>query len=66
MTTARSDTERLSALIDALIDAKLADFEKRASDGKLPSTSELNAIRRLLDWRECERELADARELTAG
>jgi len=47
-----------------LIDAKLADLERRTAAGDSPSTAELNAVRRLLVWREREREFEQARDLS--
>ncbi len=58
----QGDIERLAALIEA----KLADLESRTEEGDPPSTSELNALRRLVMWAEGERELAAARALTAA
>lgn len=55
-----TDKERLSALIDA----KLADLEQRVAGGEAPSTGELNATRRLVEWVERDREFERARELT--
>ena len=58
----KGDIERLAALIEA----KLADLESRTEAGEAPSTSELNALRRLVMWAEGERELADVRALTTA
>jgi hypothetical protein len=56
----QEDIARLSALIDT----KLSEIESRTNNGELPSTSELNAPRPLIAWRETERELERMRELT--
>ena len=58
----KGDIERLAALIEA----KLADLESRTGAGDIPSTSELNAVRRLVLWVEGERELAQVRALTTS
>jgi hypothetical protein len=55
-----SDADRLSALIEA----KLADVEARHKAGEVPSTTELNAIRRLVNWRDSQREFDEIRELS--
>jgi len=47
-----------------LIDAKLADLERRTAAGDSPTAAELNAVRRLLVWREREREFEQARDLS--
>ena len=59
----KGDIERLAALIEAKL---LADLESRAEAGEAPSTSELNALRRLVTWAEGERELAQVRALTTA
>ena len=55
-----SDADRLSALIEA----KLADVEARHKAGEVPSTTELNAIRRLMSWRDDQREFEEIRALS--
>jgi hypothetical protein len=62
MATKPTEVERLSALIES----KLQDLERGEAEGDMPSVSELNAIRRLIDWVEGERSLAEAREITKG
>jgi hypothetical protein len=62
MATKPTEVERLSALIRS----KLQDLERGEAEGDMPSVSELNAIRRLIDWVEGERSLAEAREITKG
>jgi hypothetical protein len=57
-----SESERLTALIEK----KLADLEARAEEGESLSLAELNGVRRLVNWVESERQLAQARELTRG
>ncbi len=58
--TTITDTERLARLIDA----KLADMESRMANGDLPSSTELNSVRRLVTWAEGKRDLARLRALT--
>jgi hypothetical protein len=56
-----SEVERL----EALVEAKLSDLKRQLGGGEVPSTSELNAVRRLVTWLEGEREIARVRALTS-
>jgi hypothetical protein len=56
-----TEIERLTRLIEE----KLADMERRAEAGELPSVGELNGARRLALWLESERQIEHARDLTS-
>jgi hypothetical protein len=53
----QTEVDRLAALVDR----RLTEMERRKN---APSLAELNAVRRLIDWLNGERQLEAARELT--
>jgi len=57
-----TEAQRLDRLVDGAL--KRAEDAQRA--GEPPSAQELNGLRRLLDRRERDRELEEARRLTKG